>query len=73
MTRWFIGIALLVLLPLAGCNVGEVSQGEMEEVRKEMSYETYEEAMKKAGRGDELERDKAEAARRREADGEDRS
>lgn len=51
---------------LSGCNTGEVSQSDMDDVREEMSRENYEEAMRAAGRGDELEAEKAEAARRGE-------
>ena len=61
-------IGLCLVVALTGCNTGEVSQDEMEQVRQEMSRETYEEAMIEAGRGAELEAEKAEAARRAQDD-----
>lgn len=57
-------VVALAALALTGCNSGEVSTSDMENVRNEMSREAYEEGMRKAGRGDELEaQKKADAAR----------
>lgn len=47
-----------------GCNAGTVSQSDQEALRKENGTEAYEEAMKKAGRGAELEAQKAADAAR---------
>lgn len=56
-------IALLCGILLAGCNVG-VSQSDTAAVRKEFSQENYEKAMKAAGKGAELEKEKEAAAQR---------
>ncbi len=66
MVTKFLGLIAVALLALvvAGCNTGEVSTSDMENVKQEMSREAYEEGMRKAGRGDELEaQKKADAAR----------
>jgi hypothetical protein len=63
------GIALLGCLALSGCNAGTVSQGDQEAVRKEMGTEAYEEAMRKAGRGAELEAQKKADAERMQGGG----
>lgn len=51
----------LVALCLAGCGVpdSDVTQADVDRNRKEFSQDAYEEAMKKAGRGKELEEEKA--------------
>lgn len=51
-----IGLGACILA--AGCASGTVSQGDMEQMRREGGTEAYEEAMKKAGRGAELEAQK---------------
>lgn len=65
---WII-LALLALGILSGCAAGGTSQNEMEQVRKEMGTEAYEDAMRKAGRGAELDAQKAADEARRSADG----
>ena len=49
---------------LTGCASGDISEGEASQVKEEMSKEKYEEAMRAAGRGAELDAEKAEAERR---------
>ena len=58
--------ALVLLLALAGCSSGTVTQSDNAKVKAEFSQEEYEKAMKKAGRGAELEAEKAAAAKRGE-------
>lgn len=62
----FLLIALVGLVAgvgLTGCS-DQISTKDMEDVRSEMSQEAYEDAMRKAGRGDELEADKKAQERR---------
>lgn len=49
---------------LVGCSPTDITEGDAAQVKQEMSKESYEEAMRKAGRGAELDADKAEAERR---------
>ncbi len=63
------GILAALGLSVMGCDPGTVSQGDQESMRKEMSQETYEDAMRKAGRGAELDAQKAQDDARRAADG----
>jgi hypothetical protein len=63
------GLIASVSLSLVGCVKDTISTNDMEDVRKEMSQETYEDAMKKAGRGDELEAEKKAAEQRRNEGG----
>lgn len=58
----------LIATAVTGCNTGEVTQAQMEQVRQEMSQEAYEQAMRDAGRGAELEAQQA-ADRARGNDG----
>jgi hypothetical protein len=69
--RKLLAIGVLAALGLAviGCDPGTVSQGDQEAMRKEMSQEAYEEAMRKAGRGAELDAQKAQDAARRAEEG----
>jgi hypothetical protein len=70
MRKSFLGLVGLLMFSvvLTGCNTGDVSTADMDAVKEEMSRENYEKAMKEAGRGDELEKEKAEAERRRQSD-----
>ncbi|MFM9872962.1 MAG: hypothetical protein ACKVQS_05795 [Fimbriimonadaceae bacterium] len=62
-----IGVVCAVSLTMVGCVKDNITTKDMQDVRKEMSQETYEEAMKKAGRQDELAAEKkARDARRNE-------
>jgi hypothetical protein len=62
-------VASLLILSAIGCSAGgDVSDTDMAKARSEMSQEKYEEAMRAAGKGAELDREKAAAASR----GEDR-
>ncbi len=63
------GILTTLSLSLVGCVKDNISTNDMEDVRNEMSQETYEEAMKKAGRGDELEAEKQAKEQRRNENG----
>jgi hypothetical protein len=64
-----IGILATLGLSVMGCDPGTVSQGDQESMRKEMSTETYDEAMRKAGRGAELDAQKAADAARKAEEG----
>lgn len=70
MRKFCLGLVglLMIAAVLTGCNTGDVSTSDMESVREEMSQENYEKAMREAGRGAELEAEKAEAERRRQSD-----
>ena len=48
----------------AGCSKTEVTEGDIQSLGKEHSEQSYEDAMKKAGRGAELEEQKKMAAER---------
>jgi len=52
--------AIVAIVALSGCNAvdSNVSQADVEKNRKDFSQESYEDAMRKAGRGDELEAEK---------------
>jgi hypothetical protein len=63
------GAAALASAALMGCDPGTVSQDDMEAVREEMSKERYEQAMRDAGRGAELEAQQKADAERMAADG----
>ena len=58
-------VITLCLMLLAGCSSG-VTASDSEQIRKDFSQDKYEAAMKKAGRGDELQREKDAAAARGE-------
>jgi hypothetical protein len=62
-------MAALAAIALIGCDPGTVSQDDMEAVREEMGTEAYEKAMKDAGKGDELEAQKAADAARMAEEG----
>ncbi len=64
-----LAMAALAAAALFGCDPGTVSQGDMEQVRTEMGTEAYEQAMKDAGRGAELEAQKKADAERMAAEG----
>ena len=64
-----LGVLAALGLAVMGCDPGTVSQGDQETMRKEMSTETYEDAMRKAGRGAELDAQKAADAARRAEEG----
>lgn len=49
---------------LVGCSPNDITEGDAAQVKQEMSKEKYEEAMRAAGRGAELDAEKAEAERR---------
>lgn len=68
-TMLALGLLFGSLIGLGGCQSDKISTNDMNNVRSEMSTENYEEAMRKAGRGDELEQQKAEAERRRSDEG----
>lgn len=69
--KQFLAIGVLAALGLTvmGCDPGTVSQGDQESMRKEMSTEAYEDAMRKAGKGAELDAQKAADAARRAEEG----
>lgn len=69
--KQLLAVALLASLGLAvmGCDPGTVSEGDQESMRKEMSTETYEDAMRKAGKGAELDAQKAADAARKAEEG----
>jgi hypothetical protein len=69
MKKLFIVMAALAAIALIGCDPGTVSQDDMEQVRKEMGTEAYEKAMIDAGKGDELEAQKAADAARMAEEG----
>lgn len=57
-------LALAVVFSLVGCVQGEATVSGAEDVQKEMSRESYEKAMIDAGKGDELEKEKAKMEER---------
>ncbi|MBX3113951.1 MAG: hypothetical protein KF836_05240 [Fimbriimonadaceae bacterium] len=68
--------SLLLLVSLVGALIGcddesTITTEESEQVRKEMSQEAYEDAMIKAGRGAELEQQKAAEEARRQPGAQD--
>lgn len=55
---------LLIAVAAIGCSKSEVTADDMAKVRKDFSQENYEKAMIAAGKGAELEKEKAAAASR---------
>jgi hypothetical protein len=63
--RWILAIVLTVAC--LGCAKSEVSSDDMAKVRDDFSQDKYEKAMIAAGKGAELEKEKAAAAARGES------
>jgi hypothetical protein len=61
-----VGLGLICVLGALGCAKSEVTNADINALSKTHSQESYEEAMKKAGRGAELEEQKRIAAERSE-------
>lgn len=57
-------LGLLAVAALAGCSSGGISEADNAKLKEDFSKEKYEEAMRKAGRGAELEAEKAAAEKR---------
>lgn len=71
--RLLFGFILAACLFAAGCNQesvdADVTQADVEKNKQEFSQESYEEAMKKAGKGDELAAEKERNAQYQNAGG----
>lgn len=64
--RSFVLAAIASIFVLAGCSAGTISESDNAKMKEEFSQEKYEAAMKAAGKGAELDAEKAAAARRGE-------
>jgi len=58
--------AFASLLVLVGCSAGTISEADNAKAKEEFSQEKYEAAMRAAGKGAELDAEKAAAAKRGE-------
>jgi hypothetical protein len=63
----FVGIVLVLGAFLCGCAKSDVSEADQKALEAKYSQEAYEEAMRKNGRGAELEEEKRLAREREEA------
>ena len=64
-----IGILVLASLVMTGCAKSEVTNSDIDGLAKTYSNDSYEDAMRKAGRGAELEEQKRMAAERGQGGG----